>query len=375
MYNKKYDNRNNYNSSYHGSFNFLKFLNINICLIILFFLIIGLSLSKEKKAEIMDKLSKSEFGFLFKKISVENKENNLTSKKQNYQEKEVKKENNRIVSSKTSNEKNDKLNLANKNNLEKQSQQTIEKENKEWLEAYNYIKEGKLVKLFELAKSGKDLSKMYYDGKPAICIACEFGRYEIAKYLLLQYDCNKLIDRKTGQSALHYAVKRANKRIAELFIDNHFDVNLSDFDKNTPLHYSIYNPFQECVELLLKNGANPNAENKDKQTPLHFAAIKANRIAIKLLLEKGGEINKQDAEGNTFLHYVNLYAQDKETFDIFYNDKYKLDLTIKNNEGETPRTIRGWDFFKYYEENYKDNNSEEDFNPIDFLDNLEDDYQ
>ena len=78
-------------------------------------------------------------------------------------------------------------------------------EDKEWEEANGFIINDQLNKLIEIEKNGKDLSKMYYKGEPAICIAVNYNKIDIVKHLINKYDCKKLVDRFNGRNALHYA--------------------------------------------------------------------------------------------------------------------------------------------------------------------------
>ena len=226
-------------------------------------------------------------------------------------------------------------------------------EEKEWQEAYEYIRDGKLTDLYNLAKSGKDLLKMTYHGEPAPCIAAKYGQFEILKYLLHEFDCKNMVDYELGRNALHYAVQQSNEQIVDLLIQNGFDVNSTDLYNNTPLHYAVSNPFPYNVQILIHHGADPDKYNLKKQTPLHMAAIKGNSMAVNLFVKEGADVNFQDYLGNTALHYINMYMQDKKVLDVLYQNKIKLNLDIKNKDGKTPRDIRYFDYFDYYEEHYR----------------------
>ena len=223
---------------------------------------------------------------------------------------------------------------------------------KEWREAYEYIKDGKLSDLYNLVKNGKDLLKMSYKGEPAPCIAAKYGQYEILRYLLHEFDCKNLVDYKMGRNALHYAVQQSNEKIIDMLIENGFDVNSTDLYNNTPLHYAVNNPYPYNIQILLHHGADPDLYNLKRQTPLHYAAMKGNDFAVILFIKEGAKINFQDYLGNTLLHYVALGSSDKKVLDVLYEKEDEMNLNIKNNKGETPRDV-GWDCYKYYEEHYK----------------------
>ena len=211
-------------------------------------------------------------------------------------------------------------------------------EDKEWREAYEYIVNGKLVKFFELYQKGKDLSKMRYKGVPAPCIAVKYDKVEIIKFLIHEYDCNKLVDVQKRRNALHYAVLNANNNIVKLLLENGFDPNMQDIDGNTSLHLSIVKLFNdkehnELIDLLLSNQADVNKTNNQRQTPLHIAIEKNNYNSFSKLSLKGVNLNKQDMNGNTPLHY----AVNKSSKIILSSlIKAKANIDSENLKGQTP---------------------------------------
>ncbi len=148
----------------------------------------------------------------------------------------------------------------------------LSKEDLEWQEAYKYIKEGKLGKLHELVKQGKDLSKMYYKEEPAPCIAVNFNQYYILRYLINSFDCKNLINQQNGQNALFYSLKKSKniqqysdrEKMAKLMLENGFDPNSTDYSGKTPIFYD------DCyLRLFLNYGADLNWVDNDGNTPLN----------------------------------------------------------------------------------------------------------
>ena len=217
---------------------------------------------------------------------------------------------------------------------------TLSKEDKEWKEAYEYIKEGKLVKIYELSKK-KDLAKMRYKGEPAICIAVQYNKIEIIKYLVHEFECEKQVNINNNRNALHYAVINTNIEIIKFLLENGFNPNVQDKTLNTPLHYAMNEKTSSYIALkLLEKGANPNLANSKKQTALHLAVLKEDSEIIKLLLQYGADMNIADFEGNTALHYVALFdSTNTEILKQKKKYKDKFNLSIKNNDGKTPNDI------------------------------------
>ena len=211
-------------------------------------------------------------------------------------------------------------------------------QDKEWEEAYNCIKEGNLEQLKELESSGKDLSKMYYDGEPAICIAVENRHLSIVEYLVKKYDCKKLVDRINGRNALHYAAMgEKSYRILDILLQNGFDPNELDNDRNTPLNLAVccnYNNPQ-YTKILLEKGANPNLLNKNNQNSLFFLTDVCYSPLFELLLKKGAVINLYDSEGNTPLHYFLLKSPIRRKYIASFLS-HKANIHAVNLKGQTP---------------------------------------
>ena len=219
----------------------------------------------------------------------------------------------------------------------------VNDQDKEWEEAYKYIKEGNLNELIKIENSGKDLSKMFYDGVPAVCIAVELNKPKIVEYLVKKYDCKKLKDSINGRNALHYAAMNSKDiyvEILRILLENGFDPNEPDNDKNTPINFAVccnhYIP--NTAFLLLEKGANPNLLNNKNQNSLFFVIDTSYVNRFNDLLKYGADINQQDIYGNTpLLHYLLKSPERNKTMGGFLGAKTNIKLV--NNKKQTPLHI------------------------------------
>lgn len=126
--------------------------------------------------------------------------------------------------------------------------------------------------LFEAAATGKfdvvahlvftypqSINEYADDGFTPLGLACFFGRYEIARYLVL---------------------KGADVNLPS---NNGFNV--------FPLHSAATGNYTDIARLLVENGAQVNVVQQAGATPLHSAAQHGNLELLILLLEYGAEVN------------------------------------------------------------------------------------
>lgn len=229
-------------------------------------------------------------------------------------------------------------------------EETKPKNNNENEEIYNYIKNGELINIFMLSEKGKKIEQYYYNNEPAVCIAVRYDRFEILKFLIHEFDFKKTVNTENKRNALHYAVIYYNLNTVRFLLDNGFSPNEKDSEGNTPLHYAVANNLLECVRMLQSQGADLNILNNNKQNALHFAVKNDNADMVGFLVKKGANLNQQDNDGNTPLHYCAMFSLDnRPLMKELYKYEEKFDLSIKNNNGKTPRNVKETDCFDNYE--------------------------
>lgn len=126
--------------------------------------------------------------------------------------------------------------------------------------------------LFEAAAAGKfdevahhvstspnDIDRYAGDGFTALGLACYFGHYDVARYLVL---------------------KGADVNLPS---NNGFNV--------FPIHSACAGNYTDIAQMLIENGAKVNVKQQAGATPLHSAAQNGNIEILVMLLEAGAEIN------------------------------------------------------------------------------------
>jgi|GEM_PF-5324055 len=118
------------------------------------------------------------------------------------------------------------------------------------------------------------------------------------------------------------------------------DINLCDFDGNTPLHLACQNGHVECVLMLLKHSdIDVNIQNKNENTPLHLACINGRPSCVEALLKHSGiDINVKNEYGETPL--LSAYKDcgeyyDPECVNIIIQSGLKFDINQTNRNDRT----------------------------------------
>ncbi|MBK7426423.1 MAG: ankyrin repeat domain-containing protein [Saprospiraceae bacterium] len=135
---------------------------------------------------------------------------------------------------------------------------------------------GDLDSIKSILRSDRTLINSYSpDGFTALGLACFFGHYEVAVFLLSNdADANIASANSFKVSPLHSACAISNLEIAKLIIQNGADVNARQQQGVTPLHSAAHNGQIEMVKLLIQNGADTTAQMDNGKTPEDMALEK-----------------------------------------------------------------------------------------------------
>ena len=135
-----------------------------------------------------------------------------------------------------------------------------------------------------------------------------------------------------GWNPLHYAVYDGNSENVIIQLKE-YDINSKTTVGLSPLHIAVKKRDKGLITLLLENNANIEAKDEKGFTPLYYAVVMNDFDTVEFLLEKGADVNTQNNLGNTPMHQV-ARKDRAEMFGIL--TKYGAKHDIKNIYGLMP---------------------------------------
>ena len=128
------------------------------------------------------------------------------------------------------------------------------------------------------------------DGFSPLGLACFFGQFEVAKYLVEKgANVNQPSNNPFRVAPIHSACSISNYPIAELLLKNGADVNVKQQAGVTPLHQTAHNGNLSLTQLLIDNHADVNAKMDNGKTPLLMAEEGSDSNMLNLIKKYGGE--------------------------------------------------------------------------------------
>jgi ankyrin repeat protein len=113
------------------------------------------------------------------------------------------------------------------------------------------------------------------DGFTPLGLACYFGQYEVARYLVLKgADVNLPSNNGFNVFPIHSATAGDYTDITRMLVDNGANVNVKQQAGATPLHSAAQNGNLDILILLLEHGAETNARMEGGKLPADLAREK-----------------------------------------------------------------------------------------------------
>ncbi|KAG7390581.1 hypothetical protein PHYPSEUDO_007521 [Phytophthora pseudosyringae] len=118
-----------------------------------------------------------------------------------------------------------------------------------------------------------------------IWYASQFGKLERVRSLLDRnaVACIDVQEIRTRWSSLHFACRYGHSHLVAFLVARNANVDLQDWQGNTPLHLAAGWGDLQCVTLVLEGGADARQKNNSDQTPLDVAVSLARKDHIRLL--------------------------------------------------------------------------------------------
>ncbi|KAL7303046.1 hypothetical protein TKK_0004264 [Trichogramma kaykai] len=180
------------------------------------------------------------------------------------------------------------------------------------------------------------------DGLTHFHMACFFGCDDVVKnFLELGQNPNILLP-ETGDSPLHFALRRGSKDMTETLLRYGADPNWANEEGLTPLHLINDDLTAEVFFKFVDDRYQPlqvNARDEDGDTPLHVALQRYNIKTAELLLKRGADPNLGNEKGATPLHYISA-NDDVTKMKLFFKMNDELNLPVhtdaRDKFGRTP---------------------------------------
>lgn len=144
-------------------------------------------------------------------------------------------------------------------------------------------------------------------------------------------------------SPLHALCKRTGHQNVELidcFISSGVDVNVRDFQGETPLSSALFRGQVASAKRLMELGADVNAANwiwKSGDSALHFAVMFNAHHTLPLLLKKGADYTATNFSGANILHMA-AQMSDAVTLQILADSNLEgLIVDLTDHPGKTAR--------------------------------------
>ncbi|HSB00012.1 MAG TPA: ankyrin repeat domain-containing protein [Anaerolineales bacterium] len=143
---------------------------------------------------------------------------------------------------------------------------------------------GSVVRL--LARDPQLVSTYSEDGFQPLGLACYFGHFEVAEYLVKAgAPLNSTSHNRLKAAPLQSAVAARHEKIVKMLLEHGADPNVREQCGYTPLHAAAQNGDEEMIRTLIYGGADMSLKGNDGKLPLDLAREAGHPAVVKLLEE------------------------------------------------------------------------------------------
>ncbi len=146
---------------------------------------------------------------------------------------------------------------------------------------------GKIANVVRLLARDPQLVSTYSeDGFQPLGLACYFGHFEVADYLVKAgAPINSTSHNQLKAAPLQSATAAGHEKIVKMLLQNGADPNVREQYGYTPLHTAAQNGSEEMIRTLLYGGADMGLKSNDGKLPLDLAQEAGHEAAVRLLTE------------------------------------------------------------------------------------------
>lgn len=181
-----------------------------------------------------------------------------------------------------------------------------------------------------------------------LSVAIENAEWNVA-FCLLNTMTSLKKNKNECRSLLHLAVKSSlcfpqhvicnplgekySTDVISLLIDKGIEVNQKTKTGNTALHLAVRKSDVNVVSLLIDRGSLIDEYSPRGNTPLHLAVVRSDVHILSLLINKGADVNKFSKNGCTALHLaIEQKSSDKIIYQLLFSG---ADIHVKNASQES----------------------------------------
>lgn len=154
---------------------------------------------------------------------------------------------------------------------------------------------------------------------------------EVFQYLIDELKLNPSASSKSGESALHYIVRKPNqKEIISYFLEKGVDINQADKAGNNIFMAASGSKDIELIQMFLPHVKDINTANSNGETALVEAIKSSSPEIVQLLINNGAKIDVQTKSGNLAYYLINSYRGQGPANNV---EEFSKKLELLKNQG------------------------------------------